>query len=66
MRPAGDPAAGFWLPEVGSHAEATEWGRRMPRGNVEIREDAGYRAAPRERSEAIQHRPIPMSFPPPG
>jgi hypothetical protein len=37
---AGDLTAGFWLLEVDSRAEATEWGRRLPcpDGDVEIRE----------------------------
>jgi hypothetical protein len=35
---AGDHTAGFWLLEVDSRAEAEEWGRRMPHGDVEIRE----------------------------
>lgn len=39
---AGDLAAGFWLLEVDSRAEAAEWGRRLPcpGGDVEIREVA--------------------------
>jgi hypothetical protein len=39
---AGDRVAGFWLLEVDSHAEAAEWGRRLPcrDGEVEIREVA--------------------------
>lgn len=40
---AGDLTAGFWLVEVGSRAEAAEWGRRVPRGGVEIRQVAGSR-----------------------
>jgi hypothetical protein len=35
---AGDQAAGFWLLEVDSPEEAAEWGRRVPGGEVEIRE----------------------------
>jgi YCII-related domain len=37
---AGDLSAGFWLLEVGSPAEAAEWGRRLPcaDGDFEIRE----------------------------
>ncbi|WP_246869048.1 YciI family protein [Saccharopolyspora sp. ASAGF58] len=38
---AGDLAAGFWLLEVDSRAEAAEWGRRVPRADVEIREVTG-------------------------
>ena len=36
----GDLAAGFWLLEVDSRAEATEWARRVPRADVEVREVA--------------------------
>lgn len=39
----GDLAAGFWLLEVDSRAEAAEWGRRVPRADVEIREVTGVR-----------------------
>ena len=39
----GDPAAGFWLLEVDSRAEAAEWARRVPRADVEVREIAGSR-----------------------
>jgi len=35
---AGDLTAGFWLLEVDSPAAATEWGRRIPTDDVEIRE----------------------------
>jgi hypothetical protein len=40
---AGDQAAGFWLLEVDSRAEADECGRRLPHGDVEIREVAESR-----------------------
>jgi hypothetical protein len=39
----GDLTAGFWLLEVDSRAEAAEWGRRVPRHDVEIRELAQTR-----------------------
>lgn len=39
---AGDPTAGFWLLEVDSPEEATEWARRLP-CDVEIREVADHR-----------------------
>jgi hypothetical protein len=50
--PAGDVAAGFWLLEVGSRVDAAEWGGRVPRGDVEIREDAW--CLPRRASGARQ------------
>ncbi|HEX6356993.1 hypothetical protein [Actinophytocola sp.] len=38
---AGDQAAGFWLLEVDTRAEADEWARRVPHDDVEVRELAG-------------------------
>jgi hypothetical protein len=35
---AGDVTAGFWLLELDSRASADEWARRVPCGEVEIRE----------------------------
>jgi hypothetical protein len=59
---AGDLAVGFWLLEVDSRAEAAEWGRQVPRGDVEITEDAGYRPATRRAERGNPTPPDPDEF----
>jgi hypothetical protein len=39
---AGDVSAGFWLIEASSVEEAAEWGRRVPREDVEVRQVAAW------------------------